>query len=216
MVLPALRRSAITTFNSSGRSFVRVSVLVSAIFSLSLAAAAPKQPAIPLIFEPNNGQTDGKVDFVAREPGYAVLLNSTEAAIRIGASTKTLRLKLLGANRKSHAEGRDLLAGKSNYLIGNDPHLWRTGIPQYGRITYRNVYPGIDLAYYGSQQNLEYDLILAPGADPERIRFSLEGADTVRIDKNGDLVFQAGSTEIRQRRPKIYQDRKSTRLNSSH
>jgi hypothetical protein len=95
-------------------------------------------------------------------------------------------------------EGLDRLPGISNYFIGNDPKKWHTNIPNYSRVQYHNVYPGIDLVYYGNQGQLEYDLVVAPGADPRVIKLAYEGVDSKRLNAEGDLVFQVAGTEIRQ------------------
>ena len=180
--------------------------LVLNIFFVGTAALAAEYPVVPLVFEPNTGQAARGADYIARGPAYTVLLSPSEAAIQAPISKEAMRLELLGASRRGRGEGQDALPGKSNYLIGNDPHFWQTDISQYGRVVYRNVYPGIDLAYYGNQQNLEYDFILSPGANPAAIRFRVKGADTVRISSEGDLLLQAGGLQFRARRPRIYQN----------
>jgi len=115
-------------------------------------------------------------------------------------------MKLKGANGAADVEGLDLLPGKSNYLIGRDPKRWRIGVPEYARVRFRDVYPGVDLLYYGTQQQLEYDLVLNAGADPAAITFAFEGADHVRIDATGDLVLTTAAGEIRQHKPIVYQE----------
>ena len=107
--------------------------------------------------------------------------------------------------------GLDELPGKSNYFIGNDPAKWRTNVPTYAKVRYENVYPGIDLVYYGNQRQLEYDFVVAPGADPRAIRLAFqsrdrEGAGALRIDGQGDLVLEAEGSELRLHRPVIYQE----------
>ena len=86
-------------------------------------------------------------------------------------------MKLVGANARAKITGLDELPGKSNYFIGNDPMKWRTNVPNYAKVKYQSVYPGIDLVYYGNQQQLEYDFVVAPGANPRAIRFEIAGAD---------------------------------------
>ena len=93
-----------------------------------------------------------------------------------------LRMKLVGANPNPQVVGLDELPGKSNYFLGNDPSKWQTNIPHYARIKYEGLYPGIDLIYYGNQRQLEYDFVVAPGADPKAIKLSFKGADKVEID----------------------------------
>ena len=118
----------------------------------------------------------------------------------------TLRMKLVGGNPDALIEAQDLLCTRSNYLIGNDPQKWRTDVPHYGRVQYRNVYPGVDLTFYGNQGQLEYDFIVAPGAHPRAINLSFEGAEEMRIDSNGDLVISTGVGEVRHHKPIVYQD----------
>src|SRR5207248_1199140 len=78
-----------------------------------------------------------------------------------------LRMKLLGSNPDPRTAAADPLPGRVSYFIGNDPTKWRTNVPTFGRVNYKEVYPGIDLTYYGTQGSLEYDFVVAPGADPE-------------------------------------------------
>ena len=125
---------------------------------------------LPLSFEPNQGQTGKRIKFLSRGRGYALFLTSDEAILGLtsaaqvspwkskksGTDTQpskpdTLRMKLLGANQEAQITGVDKLPGKSNYLIGKDPQKWRTNVPTYAKVRYRNVYPGIDLVYYGNQ-----------------------------------------------------------------
>src|SRR5438045_4244583 len=98
-------------------------------------------------------------------------------------------MKRLGANSRSRVTGLEELPGKSNYFIGNNPKLWRTNVSQYARVKYEGIYPGVDVVYYGNQQQLEYDFVISPGANPRSIRLTYEGASHVRIDENGDLLL---------------------------
>src|SRR5204863_5584667 len=139
-----------------------------------------------------------------------------------------LRMKLVGANRTAKVTGLDELPGKANYFIGNDPKKWRTDVPTYAKVQYRDVYPGIDLVYYGNQGKLEYDFVVAPGADPNAIALAV-GAGLVpapvpagtgpahgrpqgsplRIDANGDLVIATDGGEVRFHKPTVYQPQAS-------
>ena len=188
---------------------------------------------LPLSFEANRGQTDSDVKFLSRGNGYSLFLTSTEAvlslkkpgvrkgpqitqispiALHSAPSVKSvdegavLRMKLVGANPKAEVSGLDELPGKSNYFIGNDPSKWRTNVPTYTKVRYENVYSGIDLVYYGNQRQLEYDFVVAPGADPRAIRLAIEGDETLRIDGQGDLVLEAEGSELRLHQPVIYQE----------
>ena len=122
-----------------------------------------------------------------------------------------LRMKLVGANPSAQVTGLDELPGKSNYFIGNDPKKWRTNVPTYAKVRYENVYPGIDLLYYGNQRQLEYDFVVSPGADPRTIRLAFpsrdrEGAGALRIDDQGDLLLGAEGSELRLHKPVVYQE----------
>ena len=184
----------------------------------SAAAPAAAKPRIiasygilPLSFEQNRGQTDTRVKFLSRGNCYTLFLESTEAVLSLkkrgtkGDPGAPLHMKLVGANPDPAVTGLEELPGKSNYFIGNDPAKWRTNVPTYARVKYQNVYPGVDLVYYGSQRQLEYDFLVAPGADPKAIQLDLQGADKVEIDAQGDLVLgtgaESGQTQTLEERP---------------
>jgi hypothetical protein len=163
---------------------------------------------LPLGFEKNQGQTDPEVRFLTRGNGYSLFLTSNEAVLAVrGASGKdnVLRMKLAASNPASKIEGVEELPGKINYLVDGASH-GQTGISSYARVRYRDVYPGIDLVYYGRQRQLEYDLIVAPHASASGVRLSFSGAQAMRIDEHGDLVFQYAEGEIRQHKPSAYQE----------
>ncbi len=117
-----------------------------------------------------------------------------------------LRIKLIGANPLPDIVGLEELPGKVNYFLGNDPKKWRTNISTFAKVKYKDVYPGIDLVYFGNQGQLEYDFIVAPGADPKVIKFEIQGADKFEIDAVGDLVLNTQQREIRQHKPVLYQE----------
>ena len=177
--------------------------------------AAPKEAAIqdirdirhiPVYFEPNRGQVDSAVKFVARTPGHTVFLTGSGAVL----STKghaPIRMQFHGASERGEAEGVDLVPAVSNYFTGNRPSGWRTGVPQFGKVRYREVYPGIEVIFYGSDQKLEYDIVVAPGADPGLIDIAYEGARP-KLTADGDLLIG----DVRQHRPDIYQDVNGSRV----
>src|SRR2546426_4711209 len=118
-----------------------------------------------------------------------------------------LRMHLLGANAQSKVTGLDKLPGIVNYFIGNDPTKWRTNIPTYAEVQYKEIYPGIDLVYYGSnQRQLEYDLVVAPGADPNQIKLAFQGAEDVKVDTTGNLVLRVAGGEVSLLKPHVYQE----------
>ena len=155
--------------------------------SPSMAAVQSIYGHLPLSFEANEGQTDSRVNYLARGQGYTLLLTPGEAVLALrlpsphssaspspsppplsgeGRDEGTmLRLQLLGATHTSTLRGLDELPGKANYFIGNNPEKWRTNVPTFAKVTQPAVYPGIDVVYYGNQQQLEFDFIVAPGAD---------------------------------------------------
>jgi hypothetical protein len=116
-----------------------------------------------------------------------------------------IRMQFLGGNPVAPAQGLDPLVTRVNYFQGSDPSQWHTNVPTFGRVRYQNVYRGVDVAYYASQGQLEYDFTVAPGSDPGQIRLAFSGADTVTLDAAGDLVLQAGDAQIVQRKPVLYQ-----------
>ena len=174
---------------------------------------------LPLHFEVNEGQTNPAVRYLARGSGYALFLTPQEAVLALRAPAargkepvaEVLRFRLVGANPTPVFEGEERLEGKANYLIGNDPSRWRTNIPLHGRVRLDEVYPGISLTYYGNQRELEYDFVVAPGADPRVIRFRIEGARSLRLDAEGNLVIRTRRGELVQKAPVVYQTRDGVR-----
>lgn len=166
---------------------------------------------LPLSFEANVGQTDPEVDFISRGSGYTLFLTPREAVLALRKGDKSnaataLRMKFVGSESAPRAIAQEKLPGKVNYLIGKDPSRWRTGISTCAKVAYQNLYPGVDLIYYGNQRQLEYDFVVQPGIDPNIIALEFEGADELKVDAQGELVLNAGGGEIRQRKPFIYQD----------
>jgi hypothetical protein len=117
-----------------------------------------------------------------------------------------LRMKLVGSNERAAAEGSDELIGKVNYFTGNDSSRWRTEIQTFGRVSYGEVYPGIDVVYYGNQRQLEYDFRVAPGVDAQAVKLEFKGADKVEVNQAGDLLLTLGESTIRQPKPLLYQE----------
>jgi len=182
---------------------------------------------LPLQFEANQGQTDPRVKFLSRGGGYTLFLTSTEANLVFAKSrpregdplqatsrpeqlrnvTRTVvRATFVGADPGSAVVGEEELPGKVNYFMGSDPARARTNVPTYAKVHYQNLYQGIDLLYYGNQRQLEFDFVVRPHADPTRIAISFNGADSLEVDPQGDLVVHIGDSAIRQRKPVIYQE----------
>jgi hypothetical protein len=119
---------------------------------------------------------------------------------------QVVRMRLMGGKARGGIVGLDELPGRSNYFIGNDRKKWRTNVPSYAQVKYEGVYPGVDLVYYGNQRQLEYDFVVAPGADPNQIKLGFAGADGMRVDAaSGDLVLKVGDDEVRLHKPAVYQ-----------
>lgn len=115
-------------------------------------------------------------------------------------------MQLVGGNPTPRVTGADELPGKVNYFLGNNSAKWHTNVATYARVEYDEVYPGIDLVYYGNQGQLEYDFVVAAGADPDMIQLGFSGAERLEIDAQGDLVLHAGDLQIRQHKPLVYQE----------
>src|SRR4030088_2189657 len=188
---------------------------------------------LPLTFEANQGQTAQQAKFLARGPGYSVFLTTGGMVLSLRPATvvtpstaagttsaksnnrppiTTLQFKLLRANPSPQIVGEDPQSGKVNYFIGNDPAKWHRNVPTYARVRYKNMYPGIDLLYYGNRRQLEYDFALGPGADPTRIQFEITGANQVLLDAKGELVLKAGGGELRFQCPIVYQESNGSRV----
>jgi hypothetical protein len=165
---------------------------------------------IPLSFEANYGQADKKVKFISRGSGYSLALAPTTFTLAVAHShdenaTSVIQATLLGANAAAKLTGHERLLTRTNYFIGSDPRRWKTNVPNYAKVNYRNVYPGVDLVFYGNQNLLEYDFTVSPGADPNVIALGFAGITDLRVDEKGDLILRTDAGEIRQSRPVVYQ-----------
>ena len=180
--------------------------------------------SLPVVFEANRGQADPRVRFLGRGAGYTLFLTPTEtmfveAKTAVGSrrnlrtspeDSKTLmpavvRMKLVGGNLSPELTGVEELPGKVNYIVGNNPDAWHTGVPLYSQVRSKQVYPGVDLVFHGDDQQLEYDFVLSPGADPGRIVFEIAGATRKELTGDGDLVLGTYGSQIRMHKPVIYQ-----------
>ncbi len=190
---------------------------------------------LSLAFEENRGQADPAVKFLARGAGYTAFLTATETVVVLAPAARksdlarrhglvgerrdelvttpaadapqpaVVRMSLASANPRPRLAGQQQLPGVANYFIGRDPSRWRTDVPTYASVAVDDVYPGIGMVYYGSGRQLEYDFVVAPGADPSRVRLVFEGVDSLRVDARGDLVMAVAGRELRMREPVSYQ-----------
>jgi len=215
-------KTALRTFFALFLSFLGIAANAQATSpSVNHAAVSPKATVtfgkLPLNFEPNRGQTSNEVQWLARGPEYTLYLAGHDAVLEMNAITpaknaaerpkiseSTLRMNLLGANQALSASGEEPLPGKANYFTGKDSSKWQRDVPMFGKVRLQQVYPGIDLVYYGRQGRLEYDFVVAPGADASAIRMNFDGA-RAKLAANGDLVLPVGGTEIRFDKPVVYQ-----------
>jgi uncharacterized repeat protein (TIGR01451 family) len=182
---------------------------------------------LPLIFEPNQGQAnldpaDARAKFVARGSGYSIFLGSGGAMLSLASEVQpttkpgkqnkgaqvrvtSIGMKLAGANPNPDMRALEPLPGRTNYFIGNDPAKWRAGVPQFAQVSYENVYPGINLLFYGNQGHLEYDFKVAPGADPSTAEVEFEGARKLAL-QNGNLVIENEDGNVELEAPRVYQE----------
>jgi len=189
---------------------------------------APDYGKLPLAFEANEGQVDRAVRFIARGPGYQLFLTPSEAVLDLRSADKVqpaptqpertradraslavkhdvLRIRVAGADPRAEVTGVEPYAGRSHFFLGNDPAKWQRDVRSFAKVRYAGVYPGIDLVYYGNERQLEYDFIVAPGADPKRIALDFHGARKLAIDADGNLVVTLASSTLVHRRPIVYQ-----------
>ncbi len=202
-------------------------------FPIKKQAVVAAYGNIPLTFEANEGQTDPEVKFLARGDGYTLFLTTSEAVLTLRGSKPldpidadstsvgvegrklsepaVIHLQFVEANPDPQLIGLDELPGKSNYFIGKDSEKWRTDVPNYAKVRYRDVYPGVDLVYYGNQGQLEYDFVLSPGADPNAIKLDFQGADELEVDGNGDLLLGVAGGQVWSHKPLVYQEANGVR-----
>ncbi len=228
-VIPGRHRSAARAASAA--------ISTSASNSSTAAHATPGQvqaayAALPLAFEQNQGQTDEAVKYLARGNGYTLFLTPKEAVFslhsrsaaagsaisrRPGAgkdqknSTAVVRMHLAGANSPSAIEAASPVAGTANYFIGNDQSKWQSGVPRYARVSYRDVYPGVNMAFHGSGRELEFDFVLSPQANPGPIGFQFTGTRAMRTNDSGDLIISSAAGNILLRKPVAYQEQNGAR-----
>ena len=183
----------------------------------------------PLAFEANQGQTDPQVKYMARGNGYTLFLTANDAVFTLHSSAReksavnstaiqnsndgssAIRLHLVGGNPHSRISAAAQLPSHSNYFIGNDRTRWHAGVPQYARVSFRDAYPGVDMAYYGVQKQLEFDFIVAPGTSPHPIRLGVTGAEHISTDHAGNLILASSAGNVLLHKPVAYQKNNSER-----
>ncbi len=199
-----------------------VSVAVLAVASALCVAAAVRIPVAgapavsqalngaPLSFETNRGQADPSVKYLTRGAGYTMFLKGAEAVVRLKApgspEQATVRMSLVASNASPRVLPSTQTGGVVNYFLGNDPKKWLTGVPAHSRVGFGEVYPGIDVEYYGRQGQLEYDFHVRPNGDPADIRIALKGVTSASVEDNGDLRMETSAGTLVQERPIVYQE----------
>jgi hypothetical protein len=196
---------------------------------------------LPLAFEANQGQTDPQVKYMARGNGYTVFLTANDTVFALHSSsqaaatrvtrnrglagttqpaaapaaekdrTAAIHMHLIGGNPQSQIIADSKLPGRSNYFIGNDRSQWHADVAQYARISYRDAYPGVTMAYYGVQKQLEFDFIVAPGAIPAAIRLGVTGANRIATDHSGNLILASSAGDVLLHKPVAYQQKDGAR-----
>ena len=204
--------------------------------------------ALPVSFEPNQGQASPEVRYVARSKGYSLYLTSSGATMevrrgnidsevlsmmrnkRLGPA-KTMRMleerrhnatanhsysaavqmQMVNANPKAQLVASDLQLGKVNYLVGRDRAKWHSNIPLYGRVEYKQVYDGVDVAFHATGSQVEFDYLVNPNADPAQIALKFDGAERVRTTAGGSLVLSTAAGDVQLLKPVAYQGEGASR-----
>lgn len=183
--------------------------------------------ALPLAFEQNQGQIDPQVKYMARANGYTLFLTDSDAIFsfhprlppsRTDAAPNSqkkpdaaVRMRLVGGSSAAPVAVGKQLPGITNYYLGNDPKNWHANVSQYARVSYKNVYPGIDLAYYGEQNKLEFDFIVAPKSNSAPIDLAFSGAQHVKTDASGNLIISSSAGDVVLHKPLAYQKQNGIR-----
>jgi len=201
------------------------------------AAVVNTYGKLPLYFIENRGQVDEKVSFYERGAGHATFF--TDKGVVIGltksegkveksshhgdikdlkatqdrkATTEALSLSFVGSNKKAKIISGDRKTGHVNYFIGNDRSKWRSNISTYGAVTYKDVYKNIDIKFYGNNRQLEHDVIVRPGGDFSKVKFSYKGVQGLKVTKDGGLEVSLKEGKIFEKKPLIYQVIKGKRV----
>jgi len=196
--------------------FCRTVVLLLALLISTIPLAAQsrsvEQLAAPLVFEPNLGQAEPAVRFLTHGNGHSFLLKDRETVLAFANPAVTVRMTMVGQNPNSRIEAVGRQSRVTNYFHGNDPSRWLKSVPNFEKIRYSKVYPGIDLIYYGVGRELEYDFEVQPHYDPSTIQIEFDGVDTLSIGPEGDLILATPTGEIRHRRPIAFQRKGDTNV----
>ncbi|HKV81724.1 MAG TPA: SBBP repeat-containing protein [Candidatus Sulfotelmatobacter sp.] len=191
--------------------------------------------ALPLAFEANQGQTDPQVKYTARGNGYSVFLTANDTVFAIGSAKRqaappsriagahslplatekmqsaAIDMRLVGGNLKPEIVAGNEVPGVINYYAGSDPKNWHTGVKQYSSVSYRDVYPGVNMVFHGAQRQLEFDFVVSPGADPKTIGLGFKGAQKLATDASGNLLLASSAGDVVLHKPVAYQEKDGKR-----
>jgi hypothetical protein len=182
--------------------------------------------ALPLSFEANQGQTDSQVKYMARGDGYILFLTANDAVFSLQSrssqksksarrahkdSNAVVHMQLVGGDSLAKVSASSQLPGKSNYFLGNDPSKWHADVPHFARVSYQDVYPGVNLAFHGAQRQTEFDFVVAPGANPAPIGFHFTGAQGITTDDSGNLIISSTAGNVQLHKPVAYQEQNGAR-----
>ena len=203
--------AAVTFVALTANSILAQTVAPSAV-ARSPRHVSASRVQLPLSFEPNVGQTHRDVKFLSRAPGYVLFLTAT-GAVMSSDGALPLRLSWAGGNPHVEVTGANELPGKSHYYRGKNARDWQVNVPHYERVRYADVYRGVDLVYYGTEDGrVEFDFIVAAGADPARIQLAFDPSEELAIDEAGNLIVSVKTSARGNRpsmtllRPEIYQN----------
>jgi Beta-propeller repeat len=206
------------TPNQSGNKILPITIL-GALIACQIANGDPLHPSVtaqklqhfgdmPISFEPNRGQASSDAYFVSRAINCSLSLLRTGARLDVFGpdhkSVKSMNLEFVNTNTGSSTQGMDELTFKSHYFIGNDRDKWLKDVPNFAKVRYSQVWKGVDVIFYGNENRLEYDLVVAPGANPKNAAVAFPGASLL-LQANGDLVVHASQGDFLQNKPIVYQ-----------
>jgi hypothetical protein len=192
-----------TLFAAGPSAGLRAASSGASLSKVHTAQAKAALAGLPLHFEENRGQWKSPVRYAARANGYLVALTADGATLAVGGG-RHIEMTLEHANRGARIQPEQRLKLRTDYYIGERSH-WHAGIASFARVRYGGVYPGIDLVYYGTESQLEYDFVLSPGADPRAVRMKFDAASKLSLNPEGDLVINGGEGTVVEKRPVIYQ-----------
>ncbi len=191
---------------------------------LQLPVSALNQlDSLPITFEKNIGQADSRARFLTRSASGTVFFTPTEATVLVRPThhsnshpntpasvaqkqpAQIVQIQFKNARPSTNLRGINQLSARSNYFIGNDRAQWKPDVPHFESICYQEIYPGIDLVFYGNQRHLEFDFQLSPGSNPQDIKLAFNGAQNLRLNSTGDLIITTQSGQLLQHKPVVYQ-----------